>query len=826
MSSVRVVWAVLASLWLAGCKPGTSIEVDTHDVRFEVVQGGAPPPPQTVKVTYVGAGVLAGFPPSQGTPPWLEIAVSGGDETSFSFRLKVNDKTGLSAAPGSFTTTVRFLTAHEDQSDIKFEDIKVTYVIKGLETLPALSASPARLEFTAMSGQSELPTAQSVAVTVPNQEQVGYHVAITYLGAWDWLAHPSQATTPQAFSLRPSHTRLVPGDHEAVINFIPFDGRPAASVRVVYRVLPPPLTAAPSQLHFTAFSGQNAPPPAQNVTFTPHQAEPIRYTVTASYTAGNRQDWLELPAPGTAPQTVGIRPNTAALPPGDYAAVLRFAPDNGLPATELRVSYALSASSLRVNPFEPTLRVDATTTEAQLTVPVAVSSSAAPLDWRVVSTGASWLSASATSGNTQTDPVLNLIVSRSALEGLPNGTHSATLALAYGNASVAEGRVMTAFKLTVALTRFGSVMPYVTEAGSTLSHIVRGEGFSSLRSGQRLRIGTTETSDYQVISDAELRLNAPALAAGAHPFSSENALGLVRSTATLHAVQTPAFAEFSMARNRGSSRVIYDPLRTAVYSVESSSGSGSGSVSALYRYRYSNGTWQEDLYVGLPDIYDAAMDIDGQSLYLAVRTGLYRLDLNDTSATPQFLRALPRYARLEVLNDGTLLNTGDSCPRTVTSLDGRRALFVDGCGSSPPRAYWYYDAPGAQLGVAPVAGFNTFIAMDRTARYAVIGSSVYDTQWNLAAQVSNLTGFIFSHDGRRLFGFFGDQAQSRQVMHVLDTATAPTGGQFPRLAEIVMTGAQPFDGFGTRGVVTPDGRTLIKADGRRFHVFPIPASLQ
>ncbi|WP_414639339.1 BACON domain-containing protein [Archangium sp.] len=822
------MWAVLASLWLAGCtgEPGTRIEVDTHAVTFEAIQGGEAPLPQTVKATYVGAGLLAGYPPEQREPSWLKLAISGGDETSFLFRLTISDTRSLS--PGTYETKVRFVTAREDQSDIKFTDVKVTYVLKDPKEQPALVASPTSLEFTAMSGHSELPAARTVTVTDPLQEPVRYFVTVTYYSAGQgWLTAPSQATTPQPLSLRPNGTGLVPGRYLAVVRLTPSNGRPATELTVTYIVQPPPLSVSPGQLSFTASSGQSAPPAAQNVTISSRQPEPIRYSVTARYTMGNIQGWLELPAPGTTPQAIAISPNTTALAPGNYAAIVSLTPDNGLPATEFPVSYSLSTSELQVNPFSPTLQVDSTTTEAQLTVPLAVSSSAAPLDWRVVSTGASWLSTSATAGNTQTAPGLELIVSKSALEELPNGTHSATLTLAFGNAALPERQRMSTFKLTVALPRFRTVMPYATEAGSSLSHIVRGEGFTRLQSGQSLRIGATTTSAYQVVSDTELRLNSPVLAAGAHLFSVPNALGLTLSTATLHAVQTPAFTELSLPHSRGPRRVIYDPLRTAVYSVEAGSGSGTGTVYALYRYRYVNGTWQEELYVSLPDIYDAAMDVDGQSLYLAVRTGLYRLDLNDTSTTPRFLRTLPPYARLEVLNDGKVLSTPDSCPRTVTSLDGRRSLFVDGCGSSPPRAYWYYDAStGGQLGIAPVAGNGAFLALDRTASYAVVGGSAYDAQWNLVANVGSLSGLIFSHDGRRLFGFYGDETQSRQMMHVFDTATPPTGGQFTRLAELVMPGAQTYAGYSTQGFVAPDGRTLIKVDSQRFHVFPIPGSLQ
>ena len=76
---------------------------------------------------------------------------------------------------------------------------------------------------------------------------------------------------------------------------------------------------------------------------------------------------------------------------------------------------------------------------------------------------------------------------------------------------------------------------------------------------------------------------------------ADNALGVSRPGATLHAVQTPAFAEASLSRGgRMPRRTIYDPLRTAIYTIDVDYNTGANL--GLYRTRYVNGSWQDAPY--------------------------------------------------------------------------------------------------------------------------------------------------------------------------------------------------------------------------------------
>jgi hypothetical protein len=779
----------------------------------------APPPAQTVQVT-AQQGTAVGYSVSvsyqTGTAqPWLAVPSSGTTPQTVSIRPST---TTLSA--GSHTALVRFKHDNGGQT----VELPVTYKVSA----PTLGATPTQLTFDAYRNQSALPAAKSVELTAQHGQALNYQVQVSYSsGAQGWLTVPTSGTTPQTVNLRPNTTALATGSYTASVSFIPSNGQPTVVVSVSYRVSPMTFAVSSTQLDFTAISEQSALPAARTLEVTA-QGQFVNYQVTSRYTGG-AQGWLTAPTSGTTPHTVSLRPNTTALSPGQYTAVLSFIPSDGQFPIDVTVTYTVTNPALVATPGQPTLRVDAATTEAALTSLLGLTSTGGPLDWRVTAVSASWLDNTAVSGNTKTQSGMSLVLLKNELAGLANGTYSGTVTLAYGSAVVPERQLVVPVKLTVALPVVRTVMPYVAEAGRSLSHVLRGEGFSGLRGDQPMRFGSTAASTYQVISDTEIRLEVPALSVGAHPVLADNALGLSRpGGATLHAVQTPALAQASLPRARRPIQAIYDPLRLAVYTVDYTEG---GYPMGLYRYRYANGTWTEEPYVQM-DIHDAVMDVDGQSLYLTLAKGLYRLDLDDATATPRFIRTLSDNNTLAVLNDGRVLSL-DYCSGLYSSLDGRRAMRVPSMCAWTGQSVLYYDASDTtwqSTSISDLRQPEERNALDRTARYAVVGESIYNAQFGLAATLGMYSySTLFSHDARRLFVVHYDFNQRRQTLHVLDVSGSPVGGRFPKLAEVVVPGAAPGSNSPAptiRSVATPDGRSLIKVDNSLFYVYPIPAAQQ
>jgi hypothetical protein len=182
-----------------------------------------------------------------------------------------------------------------------------------------------------------------------------------------------------------------------------------------------------------------------------------------------------------------------------------------------------------------------------------------------------------------------------------------------------------------------------------------------------------------------------------------------------------------------------------------------------------------------------------------------------------------------VLNDGRVLSL-DYCSGLHASGDGRRVVRVPTTCAWSNQEILTYDASDTQWRSTSIETqhFETRNAVDRTARYAVVGGTIYNAQFGLVSGLDFfVTSPLFSADARRLFAFHHDTNSSRQVLHVFDMSGPPVGGRFPKLKEIVMPGVAPSDSVHSiRSILTPDGRSMIKVDSSRFYVFPLPAEVR
>ena len=325
--------------------------------------------------------------------------------------------------------------------------LTVTYTVSA----PGITSSASQLSFTAYSGQGASPAAQSVSVTGEQGMAVGYSIATTYTGgAQDWLSLPSSGTTPQTLSLQPNTTALPSGQYSAVVRLTPTNGRPAVQVTVTYMVTAPAIAVSPTQLSFTAYSGQGAAPAAQSVSVTGEQGMAVGYSIATTYTGG-AQDWLSLPSSGTTPQALSLQPNTTALPGGQYSAVVRLTPNNGRPAVQVTVTYTVSAPAIAVS----STQLSFTAARGQTTPPTAQSVSvtgeqgtAVGYSVAVTYTGGAqdWLSLPSSGTTPQT---LNL---QPNTTDLPPGQYSAVVRLTPTN-----GR--PAVQITVTYTVAASDLP-------------------------------------------------------------------------------------------------------------------------------------------------------------------------------------------------------------------------------------------------------------------------------------------------------------------------------------------------------------------------------
>jgi len=81
--SVRHTWlALVASLALSACgggtssPPGTSISLDKSSLTFSATRGGASPASQAVVASWVGDGLIVGYPAGVSQASWLAVTLA------------------------------------------------------------------------------------------------------------------------------------------------------------------------------------------------------------------------------------------------------------------------------------------------------------------------------------------------------------------------------------------------------------------------------------------------------------------------------------------------------------------------------------------------------------------------------------------------------------------------------------------------------------------------------------------------------------------------------------------------------------------------------
>ena len=215
-------------------------------------------------------------------------------------------------------------------------------------------AVAAAAAFAAERGTAALPDARSLAVTDGTQGELAglavgtatFEPAVTP----GWLSATLSATTaPTTLVLRPTRTDLPAGDYVAIVPLTGRDAAGPAAVRVTYAVRDPALRVVPAALTFEA-AGTLPAARTVGVTSTGGSAGPITTGVTYGPGASG---WLDasVTGGGSTPTTLGVRPNTAGLASGTYAATLTVsAPNASGPPQLVTVTYVVAPRVLAVSP--------------------------------------------------------------------------------------------------------------------------------------------------------------------------------------------------------------------------------------------------------------------------------------------------------------------------------------------------------------------------------------------------------------------------------------------------------------------------------------------
>lgn len=186
---LRYLIALLIPLLLVSCgggggggEAGYSISLDKSALSFNVVFGRVSAPSQTVTATYKGDGVIVGFPPDIEAPPWLRIISTSTNTGSVTFKLSITETT-TPYPPGSYTTSVRFVTGSASSGETVYRDLPVTIKIKGPSaTQPKVLFSDNKgVAFTSLPGLSNL---SQIVTLRTNASTLG---SLTALSDASWL---------------------------------------------------------------------------------------------------------------------------------------------------------------------------------------------------------------------------------------------------------------------------------------------------------------------------------------------------------------------------------------------------------------------------------------------------------------------------------------------------------------------------------------------------------------------------------------------------------------------------------------------------------------
>ena len=813
-------------------QPLTGLAANPLSLDFIQLQGAPAPVAQNLGISELGGASYAwnASVVYQSGSGWLNIngaASASGATLPTSLSISVNP----SGALGTLSAIVR-VTGNGNTLDVP-----VRYAL--LE--PQVSPPAVSLSFDAVRGGA-LPPTQGVPFSTQGNVPVNYTSTVAYNGGSGWLSTPASGTFPGTVSVSMNTSNLASGIYTAEIRLA--TATRTIIVYVGYTVSEPRIgRPSPDFLIFNAASS-GALPPAQSVALSTDQNLTVPYTVLVSYDEGS--GWLSTPAGGTAPGSLSLGVSTTDLPPGTYFAHVLLASADRV-GREFIVEYSVSPSSLTLSPAAASFTIDSNSLPSALSKTVTVGATGSALSWTALSSQP-WISVSPTSGLSGTPITVSLDAAQ--IGTFDPGTRSAPITFSYTSQSGIPARATLPVTLNVLLPKVNYVSPYVELPNTSTEVILRGSGFSNA-TGLNVMFGGTPVSisNANVISDTEIRVSHPSLAAGKYLVAIPNQLGLTRSRASLVVAAPPTFTAVAVPSSLQRDRIIYDAERVAAYTNNNFSA-GAGGTPRIERNRLVAGNWVTDSLVLNGSPLDIAMSPDGLELIAITPSTLYHIDLGNWTISLQFdistVVSVPQnvatFVHLAMGNDGNALVFAHGAPQRVfvynvltthtfaplvtfndffdtviapvSSIDGRRILV----GTGSPSNLYYFDTSLARM-IPAVPGFGTNrLAYDRTGTNSLIDGTAYNRQFQvLGTGGINLSHAAISPDGTRGYGVVPGENPS--ILRTYDL-TNPIGGVFSEIGTGITLPDLPGE-FLAIGI-TPDGRTVFVSGEKNFIVQPLP----
>jgi len=852
--------ALILLLSLAGCgggggdgdrgSPTPSFRLSTNSLTFSAASPGAYVPPQSIGATVSGVS---------GGTLYFRIAISGTAVQTVSNVTITSATTGVaSVLPvssatlgiGTHRSTITVTACLNDPNCASGvlagspQVVDVTYQIGGLVT------SPPSVNFSVIEGDT--PAAASVNVS-GRLLSGSLSTDVQYTGSTSgWLSVTPAGTTSLPATLQLSAARLPVGSYSALVN-LGANGN-ALPLPVNYSVVPN-LGVSTSSVSFSAVRGQVSMPAPAVVSVTAARGAPVSLAPTVVYGPG-ASGWLNVTG-SSAPGNVSIVPNTTNLTSGaTYTASVSIEPTQGGTAPVINVSYTVGTSVLRISPASHAFSIDSSSTGADqyLKRLVTTNDTGAALNWTAVSS-APWLSvtSSGVSGDAAT---LDLVPS--ALGALPNGVSSATVTFNYSGPTGASGQLTLGVTVNVNLPSVNFVSPYVATANTPGRVILRGAGFGTL-AGRPVAFGNTTVSNYTVVSDSEIRVDYPALAAGPYPVKILSALDIERadSAANLVVATPPQFAAMTLAYPNPVTQVplnlIFDAERNALVVPVAYPGAGAGGD--ILRYAYNGSSWATTpINQFVPSFRDLVISPDGKKLLALSDSSVTQFD-SLTLATGSITNATGIFAGFEYLKNSAMTNDGKMLVTTgvngsgstalkaydlrnlsfftvgsypsnylyfgtpSASWDGSRVVFVQGSLSPAPEVMQYDASTDALTATNINLNQSGAGSLDRTgSRIVLNGSLVFDRNFvQIGSIPCGAMKTVLSPDGLRAYCFSNSGGTT---LRRYDLSAPPIAGAFPEIGSGITLAGDP--GASPKMVLSPDGGTMFIAGQNRIVIQPLP----
>jgi len=857
MKQIRAFVAAVTLLALTACgggggggPPGTSLSVSPTTVSFSAVEGSAAPAATTIRATFVGDGVLVGYPPGATEASWLSVTEGASTTTTADVVLGVTDTLTV----GTRTTTLRFVTGRTDGSDIKTVDVPVSYTVTKSDL--DVSVNPGSLTFVAPANGA-LPAQQNVSVTF-----TGSGATISGVPPWLTVVPPATGASPATFGLKVNNTNFTAGSSLAATLTVGTT-RPGstftrtAPLQVSYRVFEPfGVMSSATPLAFDLISGDSSggrPTSGYQLNISGTEAQ---WRVAAD------QPWVRLSsASGTGRGNVTVTVDPAWPQLGSFNATITVTDDQSGATQTFPVSLASRAARLVLNPTTVSFVIDTFSPSSALSRTFLVSdelggsNAGAAVTWEVQSTSKPWVQVTPTSGSSVPATTATVALVPAELERLASGQHTATVTLRYSNAQVTNGTIVLEVALDYSLATVSFVAPYLAIENVAGPLIVRGAGFSASGAALTVAVGTTELPAVLPDSNTQLRVNVPALAAGRYRVFVKNDLGIVATNADLVVVPPLALAYQAIDAPSQRRRIVYDAERQVLYGVNRADHQ-------IERYSYSGGVWSSSVYV-LANVTDLDLYPNGRSLVVLTKAAVNEIPLDSGPFAAQQRATNPdtfcdRFLdKVAMANNGKALiiaSLGNCSGYTGSHLYDVQTRVLD---PNPYFVGWFYNgivaagADGSKLyagsnGLSPEPEVKIFDAFTSTLsdaqaiRYNLSAASVSGNASRVILQNRDvysgsltLLGYLLpsgtvgatlaSRSSARAYVYRDDGSDPRIEIYDLNGPLQP-GALYP-LANTVDLPDSPNVVAGNYLMISlaesPDGRTLFVSGDRRILVVPV-----